>query len=69
LRRPDGSILLVPEIRWADWDARGRLLSATHEGEIRVHVVQDDRLKPSWSADLNKLESKWVPAPEWARSW
>lgn len=69
LRRPDGSILPLPEFRWADWDAQGRLLSATHEGEIRVHVIQDDRLDPRWSADLDQLESKWVPAPEWARSW
>jgi hypothetical protein len=59
----------LPDVAWADWDRRGRLLLAMAGGELRIDEVAPAGLRTVWSRDLSQLQPEPVPAPEWARRW
>jgi hypothetical protein len=60
---------LLPDTRWADWDNHGRLLIATHSGQLQIHTVTRHQRELLWEQDLNDLTPQPLPAPEWAQAW
>ena len=67
LQEGSNQITPLPEIAWADWDAKGRLLVATTAGVLEVRDLRGSG--PIWSVDLNGLNPDPQPAPEWAGRW
>ncbi len=59
----------LPEASWADWDARGRLLMATHAGEVKIVERRSGAWAQTWSRDLNGLTPDPAPSPPWAWAW
>jgi hypothetical protein len=57
-------------VRWADWDARGRL-TATAGGRLLVWDPASGDAAGTWReiADLNDQAPAPVASPSWARSW
>ena len=69
LLETDGRPEFLEDVRWADWDARARLLVATLGGEIQIREPDAGSWRTTWSHDLNGLEPDPQEAPAWARSW
>jgi len=70
LREDDaGQITPLPDAAWADWDHHGRLLVATRQGAIGVHVPRAGAWAETWSYDLRGLRPAPVEAPAWAQGW
>jgi hypothetical protein len=65
----DGDRSALPDVAWADWDRRGRMLIATVAGELRIAEVTPAGVETVWSHDLSHLEPSPARAPEWARRW
>lgn len=65
----DGSLAELPDVAWADWDVRGRVLIASAGGELRIAEVTPAGLEPVWRHDLSRLQPAPVRAPEWAQRW
>ena len=59
----------VADAAWADWDHQGRLLMATHSGELAVCECRGTQLNRVWSEDLRDRTPNPQPAPEWASRW
>lgn len=56
----------LPEVVWADWDTRGRLLVATRAGGLEIRTSTN---KPTRATNLGDWTPKPVPAPTAARGW
>jgi hypothetical protein len=69
LMERDGNRSELADATWADWDANGRLLMATVDGELRIAELAPGGVKTVWSRDLSQLEPEPEPAPEWAQRW
>ena len=59
----------LPEARWADWDSKGRLLVATHDGRLQIRNVDAPDLSTVREHDLGALPPAPGPAPKSAQSW
>ena len=59
----------LPDVAWADWDPRGRLLLATRGGELRIVEVAGSGLEMTWALDLSAARPDPTPPPPWAMSW
>jgi hypothetical protein len=59
----------LPEAAWADWDRKGRMLMATHDGELAVYECKGTQLNRVWSEDFRNLNPDPQPAPGWAGRW
>jgi hypothetical protein len=64
-----GSIELMDDIQWADWDGEGQLLAATRSGKLQVRRLETAGARIVFEEDLSNLEPKPVPAPAWAQVW
>lgn len=70
VRYASGKVEHVPNLRWADWDHRGKLLVATWSGELCVYrVCEDETLECIKLQDLNGMERSQKKAPKLARRW
>lgn len=69
LRRPDRTIEPLPDLSWADWDEKGRILAATQGGSLQIIDVESGAPRIVWSHDLNDPIPVRSPSPEWARRW
>ncbi|MBP2704263.1 hypothetical protein JOL79_10615 [Microbispora sp. RL4-1S] len=65
----EGGRTPLPEAAWADWDGRGRLLVATHQGAVKIVERRSGTWVETWSRDLNGLTPAPAPSPSWARAW
>jgi hypothetical protein len=54
-------------VQWADWDAEGRLLVATDEGQLQIRDGADGAVL--WEADEGELEPDPSPPPAEASTW
>ncbi|WP_245677709.1 hypothetical protein [Chondromyces crocatus] len=74
-RRPDyhlerrGREVALPDVTWADWDARGRLLLATSYGCLQIRDVDKHPMPVRWERDLEHLPPAPGSAPEHVRRW
>ncbi|MEU6409119.1 hypothetical protein [Microbispora sp. NPDC046933] len=64
-----GGYTPLPEAAWADWDRRGRLLMATHQGVVKIVERRSGAWAETWSRDLSGLTPDPAPSPSWARAW
>jgi hypothetical protein len=62
-------VAALADAAWADWDARGRLLVASHDGSISIREREADRWTTTWERDLRGMEPDPAEAPAWARTW
>src|SRR5438876_5143518 len=62
---PTDAPTVLPDATWADWDHRGRLVTAQH-GRL-VHWQSPETLVTL--ADFNGGSPGPTPAPDWARTW
>jgi hypothetical protein len=58
-------------VQWADWDARGRLLVATADGQLQIRNVASTSGPGivEWEADENALAPDPTPPPPEAADW
>jgi hypothetical protein len=61
-----GQVEPLPDVQWADWDARGRLLVATRQGALQVRGEGGAVLEEH---DLASLRPDPRPPPSWAGEW
>lgn len=66
LQCPSGGRTILTEAAWADWDKRGRLLTATTSGLLRAERVEGETRTVVEEHDLNGLRPDPQPAPDWA---
>ena len=60
-------IEILEDVQWAEWDQRGRLLTATSDGRLRICSSGDGSRVTV--ADLADLEPDPRPPPDWAVEW
>ena len=60
---------LLEDLQWADWDAHGRLLTATRSGSLQIRVYRHFSARTEFEADLTGLDPQPVAAPKWAEEW
>ena len=65
----NGSLELLDDLQWADWDRKGQLLAATRTGRLQVRKLQADGSKTLFEEDLSLLDPNPTPAPAWAPHW
>lgn len=65
----EDEVRLLEGAQWADWDAAGRLLLVTGEGELRIHEDPEARGTPVFDHPLASYRPDPVPPPEWAKAW
>jgi hypothetical protein len=65
-----GRVLELEGVQWADWDERGRLLTATSDGELQIRST-DDRGTTAILASLviGSLQPHADPPPQEAYEW
>jgi hypothetical protein len=59
----------LADVQWADWAPDGRLLVATHRGELQARDPSDWRTPAAVAADLSILAPAATPPPAPARRW
>jgi len=59
----------LTDVQWADWDATGRLLVATHDGRLQVRDVDETGSSVVHEVDLSDVTPDPRPAPPEARHW
>ena len=59
----------LPVAAWTRRDHQGRLLVATHQGEVKIIEQRSGAWVTTWSRDLNGLTPDPAPSPSWARDW
>jgi hypothetical protein len=64
-----GTIQLLDDLQWADWDSTGRLLVATRAGKLEVRTLGPDAPTIVFEEDLSRSEPNPGPAPAWATRW
>ena len=70
LRYASGHLAHLSNLRWADWDNHGNLITATWDGCLCVYKVnEDDTLKCITRHDLNQMEPEPTKSPANARKW
>ncbi len=57
----------LEDVQWADWDAEGRLLVATVEGQLQIRDAAGRTVL--WEADEGALEPDPAPPPAEASTW
>lgn len=65
----EGDIALLPDLQWADWDDRGRLLVATRSGSIQIRELSGAEATVVFDEDLARRVPDPVRAPSWATRW
>lgn len=65
----DGVVESLTDVQWADWDARGRLLTATREARLKILDVSGDTPRIEGEIDLSELAPDPQPSPDWAQHW
>lgn len=60
---------ILPGAAWADWDHRGRLLTATTTGFLRITEVRDAEQRIVWEQSLLDMTPNPEPAPPEAHTW
>jgi hypothetical protein len=61
----NGDRVAMPDVAWADWDHRGRLLVATHDGRLQIRDALRG-LAICAEHDVRNLEPRTEPTPGWA---
>jgi hypothetical protein len=61
--------LVLDGVQWADWDALGRLLVATTDGQLEVRREPWDGHAIEWSFDLDRQRPEPVAPPSIAGRW
>jgi hypothetical protein len=59
----------LPDVQWADWDARGRLLVATTDGLLQIRDGDAPDLAVVWQTDVARLQPDPQPPPPDAARW
>jgi len=59
----------LPDVQWADWDARGRLLVATTDGRLQIRAGSPRALTVEWETELAPLAPDPQPPPRDASRW
>ena len=67
LESPD-DIAILDDLQWADWDADGRLLTATRSGHLQIRDLAAHS-KLTFDYDLSVLKPDPQPAPAHAQRW
>ena len=65
----EGSLELLNDLQWADWDRQGQLLVANRSGKLQVRRLNDKGYETLFEEDLSVLEPNSSPAPDWAMHW
>ncbi len=65
LRLADERVEALPDVTWADWDQRGRLVGAQYGRLLHWQVPGG----PTVLADFNQQEPETLPPPPWAQTW
>ena len=65
----EGSLELLNDLQWADWDRQGQLLVANRSGKLQVRRLNDKGYETLFEEDLSVLEPNSSPAPAWATRW
>jgi hypothetical protein len=65
----DGTLELLDDLQWADWDQEGRLLVATRSGKLQIRDTAAAASQTLFEEDLSMLEPDPAPAPAWAHRW